>query len=124
MVFIFIRLENYPAVSPALPFIFLHTLSLASEKSSWLKIPSLPNLRWRNCLSQCAKIASLFRLTSQKYWLTFLTVRDKYDENKADLESQISKLLGTSFTLAISPNEVVAYVKEDSRVSIGGMFTS
>ncbi|KAJ7911482.1 hypothetical protein B0H13DRAFT_1875765 [Mycena leptocephala] len=37
---------------------------------------------------------------------------------------QISKLLGTSFTLAISPNEVVAYVKEDSRVSIGGMFTS
>jgi hypothetical protein len=63
-------------------------------------------------------------MTSQKYWLTFLTVRDKYDENKADLESQISKLLGTSFTLAISPNEVVAYVKEDSRVSIGGMFTS
>ncbi|KAF7330261.1 hypothetical protein MVEN_02463800 [Mycena venus] len=51
-------------------------------------------------------------------------VRDKYDENKADLESQISKLLGTSFTLEINPNEVVAYVKEDSRVSIGGMFTS
>lgn len=51
-------------------------------------------------------------------------IRDKYDENKADLESQISKLLGTSFTLEINPNEVVAYVKEDSRVSIGGMFTS
>ncbi|KAJ7236280.1 hypothetical protein B0H12DRAFT_1256692 [Mycena haematopus] len=50
--------------------------------------------------------------------------RDKYDENKADLESQISKLLGTTFTLAINPNEVVAYVKEDSRVSIGSMFTS
>ncbi|KAJ7638124.1 hypothetical protein B0H17DRAFT_1216831 [Mycena rosella] len=51
-------------------------------------------------------------------------IRDKYDENKADLESQISTLLGTSFTLQINPNEVVAYVKEDSRVSIGGMFTS
>ncbi|KAJ7454740.1 hypothetical protein FB451DRAFT_1184597 [Mycena latifolia] len=51
-------------------------------------------------------------------------IRDKYDENKAELESEISKLLGTSFTLQINPNEVVAYVKEDSRVSIGGMFTS
>ncbi|KAJ6466544.1 hypothetical protein C8R47DRAFT_990812 [Mycena vitilis] len=49
--------------------------------------------------------------------------RDKYDENKAELESEISKLLGVSFTVAINPNEVVAYVKEDSRVSIGGMFT-
>ncbi|KAJ6577442.1 hypothetical protein B0H19DRAFT_1062063 [Mycena capillaripes] len=51
-------------------------------------------------------------------------IRDKYDENKTDLESQISKLLGVTFTLQINPNEVVAYVKEDSRVSIGGMFTS
>lgn len=51
-------------------------------------------------------------------------VRDKYDENKSELESEISKLLGTSFTLEINPSEVVAYVKEDSRVSIGGMFTS
>ncbi|KAJ7746359.1 hypothetical protein B0H16DRAFT_1321232, partial [Mycena metata] len=54
----------------------------------------------------------------------FRTVRDKYDGNKADLESQISTLLGTPFTLEINPNEVVAYVKEDSRASIGGMFTS
>ncbi|KAJ6451887.1 hypothetical protein DFH09DRAFT_964783 [Mycena vulgaris] len=51
-------------------------------------------------------------------------IRDKYDENKAELESEISKLLGTSFTLQINPNEVVAYVKDDSRVSVGGMFTS
>ncbi|KAJ7510462.1 hypothetical protein B0H11DRAFT_1701524 [Mycena galericulata] len=50
-------------------------------------------------------------------------IRDKYDANKAELESEISKLLGVSFTLAINPNEVVAYVKEDSRVSIGGTFT-
>ncbi|KAJ7760746.1 hypothetical protein DFH07DRAFT_430744 [Mycena maculata] len=51
-------------------------------------------------------------------------IRDKYDENKADQESEISKLLGVSFTLAINPNEVVAYVKEDNRMSIGGMFNS
>ncbi|KAJ6468379.1 hypothetical protein C8R45DRAFT_1018511 [Mycena sanguinolenta] len=51
-------------------------------------------------------------------------IRDKYEEKQADLESQISKLLGTNFTLAINANEVVPYVKDTSRTSVGGMFTS
>ncbi|KAF8207089.1 hypothetical protein K438DRAFT_1962722 [Mycena galopus ATCC 62051] len=51
-------------------------------------------------------------------------IRDKFDENKAELESQISKLLGVTFTLAINANEVVPYVKDTSRTSVGGMFTS
>ncbi|KAJ7760747.1 hypothetical protein DFH07DRAFT_430750 [Mycena maculata] len=51
-------------------------------------------------------------------------IRDKYEERKTELESEISQLLGVSFTLAINPNEVVAYVKEDSRASVGDMFAT
>ncbi|KAK7046134.1 hypothetical protein VNI00_007137 [Paramarasmius palmivorus] len=48
-------------------------------------------------------------------------LRDNYEAKRADLEKQISELLGVDFKANLDPNEIWAYNTDESN-SIGGMF--
>ncbi|KAK7436899.1 hypothetical protein VKT23_018919 [Stygiomarasmius scandens] len=47
-------------------------------------------------------------------------VRDNYESQKADLEKQISDLLGVEFKVNLNPNQIWAYNPEGSNESPGG----
>ncbi|OCK84638.1 hypothetical protein K432DRAFT_344745 [Lepidopterella palustris CBS 459.81] len=52
-------------------------------------------------------------------------VRDEYDANHADLEEQISKLLGTTWKIDINPNAIWVYATDRYRTEeLGGCLTS
>lgn len=49
--------------------------------------------------------------------LTFQSVRDEFESKKADLEKQISDILGTAWTIDINPNAIYPYAEENSYAS-------
>jgi hypothetical protein len=51
-------------------------------------------------------------------------VRDEFENKRAELEGDISKLLGTAWTIDINPNAVYAYAEGSyAQNNLGGCLT-